>query len=202
MESGSPKTRSAKRLRPQAAGRRIAASGRRGSGVKTKEEASGQRESRSRRMEAVRAHPVAELLECPAAIGLMLNGSAQSLSFAAGEVVFRQYDPCQGLYLVVSGRFLRQTERLQTQLTLSPARAGNLLELAAVLGDGRHAYTLTAQTAGSVLMLPNEALCQAFQSYTPLRMRLLEELAREVCRAYYTCCLSRAVNPRRGSSTG
>jgi CRP-like cAMP-binding protein len=151
-------------------------------------------------MEAVRAHPVAELLECPAAVGLLLNGSAKAINFAAGEVVFRQSGRCLGLYLVVSGRFLRQTEQLQRQLALSPARAGDLLELAAALGDGQHAYTLTAQTAGSVMMLPIEALFKAFHSYPPLRMRLLEELAREVCRAYYACCLSSAVRPRRGSS--
>ena len=158
-----------------------------------------QRESRSRRIEAVRAHPVAELLECPASIGLLLNGSARSLGFAAGEVVFRQSEDCRGLYLVVSGRFQRQTERLHTRLELSPARAGDLLELAAALGDVPHTYTLTAQTAGSLLMLPIEALREAFQSYSPLRMRLLEEQAREVSRAYYTCCLCRAVHPRQGS---
>jgi CRP-like cAMP-binding protein len=49
-------------------------------------------------------------------------------------------------------------------------------------------------------MLPIEALSQAFQSYPPLRMQLLEELAREVSRAYDTCCLNRAVNSRHRAS--
>ena len=115
-----------------------------------------QREARSRRMEALRAHPVAELLECPPAIGLLLNVSARFISFDAGEVVFRQSANCQGLYLVVTGQFLRRSERLETRLTLAPARPGELVELAAALGDGRHTYTLAAQTAGSVLMLPIE----------------------------------------------
>jgi CRP-like cAMP-binding protein len=152
-------------------------------------------------MEAVRAHPVAELLECPVSTSLLLNSSARSLSFAAGEVVFHQSEECRGLYLVISGRFLRQTERLHTQLELSPARAGELLELAAALGEVPHTYTLTAQTAGSLLILPIAALQEAFQLYSPLRMRLLEEQAREVSRAYYTCCLCRAVHPRKGSPT-
>jgi CRP-like cAMP-binding protein len=151
-------------------------------------------------MEAVRAHPVAELLECPPATGLLLNGAARCISFAAGEVVFRQSEICRGLYLVVSGHFARRTERLETQVTLSPARAGDLVELAAALGDAPHGYTLAAQTAGSVLMLPVEALNQAFQSYPPLRMRLLEELARDVSRAYYNWCIGRAMKPRRASS--
>jgi CRP-like cAMP-binding protein len=151
-------------------------------------------------MEAVRAHPVAELLECPPAIGLLLNGSAQCINFDAGELVFRQSEVCRGLYLVVSGQFVRRTERLETRLTLSTARAGDLVELAAALGDGHHTYTLAAQSSGSVLMLPIETLNQAFQSYSPLRMQLLEELAREVSRAYCTCCLSRVVSHRRASS--
>jgi CRP-like cAMP-binding protein len=71
------------------------------------------------------------------------------------------------------------------------------LELAAVLGDGIHTYTLVAQTPGSVLLLPIEALHQAFQSFPPLRMRLLEELAREVSRAYHLCSLSRLTRARR-----
>jgi hypothetical protein len=95
--------------------------------------------------------------------------------------------------VVVSGQFLRRTERLETRLMLGPARAGDLVELAAALGDGHHTYTLSAQTAGSVLLLPMEALNQAFQSYPPLRMQLLEELAREVSRAYNACCMNRTV---------
>jgi CRP-like cAMP-binding protein len=148
-------------------------------------------------MEAVQAHPLAELLECPPETGNLLNGAAQCIEFEAGEVVFRQAGICQGLYLVVSGQFLRRTERLEARLTLGPARAGDLVELAATLGDGRHTYTLSAQTDGSMLLLPMEALNQAFQDYPTLRMRLLEELAREVCRAYNACCMNRTSRVRR-----
>jgi len=151
-------------------------------------------------MEAVRARPVAELLECPASIGVLLSSAAQSINFEVGEVVFRQSMICQGLYLVVSGRFLRSAECQQTGISLSPARAGDLVELAAALGDGVHNYTLTAQAAGSVLLLPMEALFQAFLTHPPLRMRLLEELAREVSRAYYTCCLNCVEAPKRRST--
>jgi len=195
-------TRITKRARPQAAGRPVAASTRRGAGAQaeTEEEVILQSEAKSWRFEAVRAHPVAELLECPPAITLLLNRSAQCFSFEAGEFVFRQSGICRGLYLVITGQFLRRAERLETRLTLGPVRAGDLVELAAALGDRHHTFTLAAQTAGSVLMLPIEALNQAFQSYPPLRMRLLEELAREVSRAYNTCCFSRIARPRRVSS--
>ena len=154
-------------------------------------------EAISGRMAAVAAHPVAELLDCPTATGSLLAGSSQRIDCDAGETVFRQHGACRGLYLVVSGQFLRRTERMQARLTLAPARTGDLVELAATLGDGRHTYTLSAQTAGSVLMLPIDALSQAFQNYPPLRMRLLEELAREVSRAYNTCCQNRIVRVRR-----
>jgi CRP-like cAMP-binding protein len=155
-----------------------------------------QLESRKRQMDAVRARPVAELLECPAPVGLLLNSSAQCLHFHAGEVVFHQSESCRGLYLVVSGHLLRASKWGETVVTMAQARAGELLELAAVLGDGGHNYTLTAQSSATLLLLPMEALSQAFQSYSPLRMHLLEELAREVSRAYRNCCLVRPVSTR------
>jgi CRP-like cAMP-binding protein len=157
-------------------------------------------EAVSGRLEAVRAHPLAELLECPAEIGKTLNGSARSISFNAGEIIFRQSDACQGLYLVVSGELMRRAERNGTRLMLNSARTGDLVELAAALGDCHHTYTLGAISAGSLMMLPMEALAAAFQSYPPLRMRLLEELAREVSRAYTVCCLNRVMKTRRGNT--
>ncbi|MGB7984605.1 MAG: Crp/Fnr family transcriptional regulator [Terracidiphilus sp.] len=150
-------------------------------------------------MEAVRAHPVRELLECPAPVGQVLNGSVECLQFRAGEVVFHQAESCRGLYLLASGRFQRSSAWDQEPEVVASARAGELLELSAVLGDGRHGYTLTAQTAGSALLLPIEAVNQAFESYSPLRMHLMEELAREVSRAYYECCSRRLLQLRRSS---
>jgi len=199
MKLGSSQTRIAKRVRPEAAGRWTAAPTHRGTGyrVETKGDGTMQAQARSGRMDGVAAHPLAELLECPPGTGNLLNGSAQYISLDAGESVFRQGAICRGLYVVVSGHFLRKAERLETRLTLGPARAGDLVELAAALGDAHHTYTLTAQTDGSVLMLPMEALRQAFQSYPPLRMRLLEELAREVSRAYNFCRQSRAAKKQR-----
>ena len=98
---------------------------------------------------------------------------------------------------------MRRTDRLATRVTLGAVRPGDLVELAAALGDGRHTYTLTAVTAGSLLLLPLEALHRAFQSHPPLQMRLLEELAREVSRAYITCCLTRVTPARRhGNGAG
>ncbi len=202
MKFGASQIRSTERARLGPAGKWIADAthGVAGYQAETKGDVTMQSEARSWRMEAVQAHPLAELLECPPATGSLLNNAAQCIGFEAGEVVFRQSEASLGLYLVISGQFLRRTERLQARLTLAPARAGDLVELAAVLGDGRHTFTLSAQTAGSVLMLPMDALTQAFQNYPPLRMRLLEELAREVSRAYNACCQNRTGRVRRRGS--
>ena len=159
-----------------------------------------QPDASSGRMAAVRAHPLAELLQCPPGTGDLLNGAAVCFDVDAGETVFRQSEDCRGLYLLVSGQFLRRTERLETRLTLGFARSGDLVELAAVLGDGRHTYTLSAQIDGSVLLLPIGALNQAFASYPPLRMKLLEELACEVSRGYDASCQDRMPNARRRST--
>jgi hypothetical protein len=154
-------------------------------------------EERLGQLAAVAAHPLAELLECPQQAGELLASASRCLAVDAGDAVFRQDESCNGLYVVVSGDFVRKAERFQMRVTLGSARAGDLLELAAALGDGRHTYTLSAVTPGSVLMLPIDALRHAFENHPPLRMRLLEELAREVSRAYITCCLTRVTPARR-----
>lgn len=158
--------------------------------------------ARSERLGAVAPHPLAELLNCPPPAGVLLNSSAQTVDLDPGEPVFRQGTACRGLYVVISGQFLRKTERMETRLILGRTRAGDLVELAAALGDGVHTYTLSAQTEGSLLMLPIDELRRAFQSYPPLRMRLLEELAREVSRAYIACSMNSPPRPRRRSLEG
>jgi CRP-like cAMP-binding protein len=152
------------------------------------------------RKDAMAPRPLAELLQCPPAIGSLLNGSAHCVDYETGAVVFRQSEMCLGLYVLAAGQFLRRTERKETRLMLGTSRAGELVELAAVLGDKRHTYTLSAQTQGSVLLLPIEALNQAFSEYPLLRMRLLEELAREVSRAYFVSSQNRILRTRQRSS--
>ena len=155
-----------------------------------------QSEATKERMVLAAAHPLAELLECPPSAGDLLNQSSRCIAFDTGEIVFRQLGPCKGLYVVVSGNFQRRAERLNSRVVLGHARAGDLVELAAALGDGNHTYTLSAVSSGTLLLLPIAALQRAFESYPPLRMRLLEELAREVSRAYYACTIDR-ITPRR-----
>lgn len=153
------------------------------------------------RRDSAAPHPIAELLTCPAAVGNMLNASTECIEFSVGDVVFHQNDYCLGLYVVIAGQLLRKAARLDARLTLGTVRAGEIVELASMLGDVRHTYTLVGQSQGTILRLPKEALSRAFQLYPPLRMRLLEELAREVSRAYGMCCATRIAGMRRRSSS-
>ncbi len=145
----------------------------------------------------VASHSLAELLACPPATANLLNSSAESMEFEFGETIFRQGETCRGLYVVVSGQLQRKADRMQARVILGVVRAGDLVELAAVLGDGHHTYTLVANSPGSLMMLPRNTLEVAFYMYPPLRMQLLEELAREVSRAYVSCCAARTAGIRR-----
>jgi CRP-like cAMP-binding protein len=150
-------------------------------------------------LNAAARRPAAELLACPPSIQNKLNSSAQCIDFQPGDVVFRQSSACKGLYLILSGLFQRNAERHESRLTLGLARPGELLELAASLGNSRHSCTLTALIEGSVVLLPADALTHAFLAWPRLRMQLLEELAREVSRGYHSSRLVRAGKPRRQS---
>ena len=147
------------------------------------------------------AHSIAELLACPPAVGNMLNASAECIEFDAGDVIFHQNDICRGLYVLISGQLVRKAARLDARLTLGSVRPGEVVELAAMLGDVRHTYTLVAQSEGTAMRLPKEALQRGFQLYSPLRMQLLEELGREVSRAYGMCCATKLAAVRRRSGT-
>jgi len=160
-------------------------------------------EARGGRSAALRVRPLAELLNCPPAAGILLTGAAQSLEVPSGAVVFHQSEICRALYVVIAGQFVRRAERHETRLNLGQARPGDLVELAAALGDGHHNYTLTALDAGAVLMLPLDALMKAFEVHPPLRMQLLEELAREVSRGYDASIQGRlTITCRRPPGTG
>ncbi|HEX3893301.1 MAG TPA: Crp/Fnr family transcriptional regulator [Terracidiphilus sp.] len=137
------------------------------------------------------AHPLAELLACPPAAATLLNACARSIEVSPGESVFHQGAECEGLYVIVAGQLQRKAERMETRVVLGARHAGEIVELAAALGSRRHTYTLTAQTASSLMMLPIAALDEAFHAYPRLRMQLLEELAREISRAYISCQTAR-----------
>ncbi len=92
MEIGSSQSRDTKRIRSVTAGsetvtaaRRVAeAAGARGDVTMQPEVSSGRHNS------GAAAHPLAELLACPPAVGNLLNASAEQIGFEAGDIVFHQ----------------------------------------------------------------------------------------------------------------
>lgn len=133
------------------------------------------------------ARPLAEVFNCSTASEALLCGGGEARPFVSGETIFRQGERGRALYVVVSGCLTRRAARNGVRVDLGRVRQGELVELAASLGDGVHTYTLTAETDGILLLLPPAALEQALERDAGLRMRLLEELAREVSRAYTAC---------------
>jgi CRP-like cAMP-binding protein len=145
-----------------------------------------QSEERSEQMNLANPHPIAELLDCPPDARDLLDASARFLDFDVCETVFRQGENCRGLYVAISGLFMRKAERREIRLALASVHPGQMVELGPLLIDGTHNYTLSAQQTGTILMLPKNAIYAAFNLHPPLRMHLLEELAREVSRGYVT----------------
>ena len=145
---------------------------------------------------SITPRPLAELLTCPGAIGEQLGRAVERLEFKAGEMIFVQNSETRGLYLLLAGEFYRSAERREKRLSLGPLHSGDLTELAAVLGDESHTYSLMAGAPSAALLLPKPALLEAFSAYPPLRMRLLEELGREVSRAYHSVYIPRRTRMR------
>ena len=143
------------------------------------------------------ARPVAELLACPRDVSDLLSASAQTLPFEHGSYIFRQGDACAGLYLVADGRLLRRSERGNQRIPLGVVRPGELAELGAALGEPWHTCSLIGQGPGSLVLLPLNALYRAFEAFPALRMQLLQELAREVSRAYFATSIARDSLMRR-----
>lgn len=129
MEPGALQPRGARGTRSDATGRWNAALTRRRNvdRAQAKEEGIMQAEAKSKRLQAVAAHPLAELLACPPTTGTLLTASAQTIAFDSGQTIFHQFGPCAGLYLVIHGHLLRRTDRMETRITLGTARPGTWL---------------------------------------------------------------------------
>lgn len=143
------------------------------------------------------SQPLNLLLSCPVEVEQKLGAATERRNYNDGEILFEQGEACDGLYLIVSGDFARKTERWETHLNLSPLHAGDLVELAAILGDGKHTSTAVATGSASALVFPRAALDEAFVAYPLLRMHLLEELGREVSRAYAMLSFGRKMRTRK-----
>ena len=148
----------------------------------------------------VAPRPLTELLACPGSLEQRLGESSERRDYKAGDLLFSQGGECEGLYLLLAGEFCRSSYRRDKRVNLGILHPGDLVELAAVLGDGGHNYSLQATTDATALLFPMAALREAFREYSPLRMHLLEELGREVSRAYGSVYVQRKTRSRHTES--
>jgi len=111
METGS-EVRGSKGIRSETAGSEKVTAARRVKTASTREDGTMQPEASSGLHSGAAAHPLAELLACPPAVGNLLNASAEQIGFEVGDAVFHQGDACRGLYVVICGQLLRKAERL------------------------------------------------------------------------------------------
>ena len=167
MESGGSQVRRTRGIRKGKAGRetQMWISGsvlkQRGKGDLTM-----QSKASTERRDVAAPRPIAELLACPPAVANMLNASAECIEFDAGDVIFTKTS-IPGLYVVIAGYMLRKAERMDTRLTLGTVRAGEVMELAAMLGDVRHTYTLVAQVQGYGDALAQRSPAARFPAISP-----------------------------------
>jgi len=149
---------------------------------------------------AVAPRPLTELLACPGSLEQRIGASSERRDYKAGDQVFCQGEKCEGLFLLLAGEFCRSSYRRDKRVNLGVLHPGDLVELAAVLGDGGYNYSLQATTDATALLFPIAILRGAFQEYSPLRMHLLEELGREVSRAYGSVYVQRKTRNRHTES--
>src|SRR5215470_9349080 len=88
-----------------------------------------------------------------------LNAALEPFSARAGEVLFRQNDPAEGLQLVTAGRIAVQGRTLADGLVdLAEVGAGDILgELSLIDQDGRRSATATALEPVEGFFLSREA---------------------------------------------
>ena len=97
--------------------------------------------------------------------------------YAAGDVLFRQGDHHDGVYLIDEGLvrscYLSEDGR---ELTLGFWTAGHYVGAPQMFGGGRHAWTSVAETTTRCLWLPGPQLRELAQDWPELALALIDAL--------------------------
>jgi predicted acylesterase/phospholipase RssA/CRP-like cAMP-binding protein len=126
----------------------------------------------------------------------VLEPSASRRSLAAGEVLFRQHEPGEVLYQVVSGVIAVGVEEPEPQV-FAELGAGELLGLAGLVSDSHHLATATARVATELRCWSFSDLRARLQVDRELDRRFLELARKRVQRAQLMASLSRLVGTLR-----
>ena len=106
----------------------------------------------------------------------------KTVTYNAGEEVFRQGEEPSHIYIVRSGRIKLVARENQIDFELIVFEEGHYFGKASVIGIQPHGATVIATENSELIVLPREALSSLYESYPKLFGILVLNIAREVCR--------------------
>lgn len=107
-----------------------------------------------------------------------INQMAHSVSYKAGEQVFREGEGAIGVYLVTSGVFeLRHDGSSQVETTINP---GGVFGLTSVLDEGPRRVSAYAKTDGTCLTLSRITFREAIMKNPGIALDVLKAMAKNM----------------------
>lgn len=98
-----------------------------------------------------------------------------------GEVLFREGEPCRGLYLVVEGEVRSyRANRDGDEQVFGTFRAGDSLGEVSLFDEGAHLASARVTEAGRVLFLPLDEVHALYRTHPQVAMAVVRELGQRV----------------------
>lgn len=102
----------------------------------------------------------------------------KKISFEVGEVVFREGDPCQQVYIILSGEAnVIKGDAFGNSNVIATARQGSVFGEMGVFLDLHRSGSIVAKTPLSLLALKNDDFIGALQQFPDLTLRLFKSLS-------------------------
>lgn len=102
----------------------------------------------------------------------------KKMSFEPGEVVFREGDPCQQVYIILSGEAnVIKGDAFGNSNVIAAAKQGSVFGEMGVFLDLHRSGSITARTKLELLALKNDDFIGALQQFPDLTLRLFKSLS-------------------------
>jgi CRP/FNR family transcriptional regulator len=125
---------------------------------------------------SLRQVPYLSTLEDDAAANLA--SKVVQRSFARGHILFLEEQPCEGLYVVTSGRVkVFKVSPQGRELVLNVLGPGDAFNEVAVLDGGPNPASAATMTPSTLLILAREPLLELIGRHPPLAQSVIEHLA-------------------------
>lgn len=110
-----------------------------------------------------------------------LRARAVPVDCSQDRILFRQGDPAEGLYILLSGEaVLRLNSPVGDELITMPAIPGSLLGLPGLIGNRSYSMSCEAKAGAEIRCLSREDFSQLMLTEPGLAMMILRVLAAEV----------------------